>query len=121
MLKKLFFALPIATVASTASAGTLVCSGTVDELSYHASGNFMLRLSSMNKAVMFCSPEQEWVVPGTAYKTGPEVCKMLYSTFLAAKMTGKPIHNLYWDGDQVPTSCIGWGDWFKANIRHYKL
>ena len=120
MLKRFAFAVSITVFASAASAGSLICSGTVDELSYHASGNFMLRLSSMNKAVMFCNPEQEWIVPGTTYKTGPEVCKMLYSTFLAAKTTGTPIHNMYWDGDQVPTSCTGWGDWIKANIRYYK-
>ena len=105
--------------AASASAGQVVCAGTVEVLSYHADGVFMIKLSSMNKPVFFCAPDREWVVAGTPYKTGPEACKMMYATFLAAKSTGKPIDNMYFDGDQVPSSCSGWADWREANIRHY--
>jgi len=105
--------------ASTSYAGTVVCAGTVDVLSYHANGSFMVQLSSMNTPVFFCSADAEWLVAGTTFKTGPEACKMIYSTLLAAKSTGKAIANVYFDGDQVPGSCNTWGDWKAANIRHF--
>ena len=107
--------------AMNANAGTVVCSGKVAELAYHANNNFMIRLDSMNRAVFFCSPDSEFTVSGTAYVTGTETCKVLYSTFLSAKMAGKSINAMYFDGDQVPASCDGWTDWNSANIRYFTL
>jgi hypothetical protein len=105
----------------SASAGTVVCSGKVMALAYHVNNNLMIRLDSMNKEVFFCSPDSEWSVAGTPYVTGPNTCKTMYSTFLAAKMAGKSLYNVYFDGDQVPASCDAWGDWKHANIRYFRL
>ncbi|MGP0171777.1 hypothetical protein ACSVIJ_07825 [Pseudomonas sp. NCHU5208] len=105
--------------ASSSYSASLVCSGKVEALSYHANNQFMIKLSSMNVPVFFCSPEREWVVAGTGYKTGAETCKAFYSTFLAARMSGEPINNLFFDGDQVPAACDAWSNWQSANIRHF--
>ena len=61
------------------------CSGKVKSLSYHADNKLMVQLDSMNVAVFFCSPESEWTVGGTNYKTGPDTCRTMHSTFLAAQ------------------------------------
>lgn len=105
--------------ASPAYAATLICGGKVEALSYHASNKLMIKLSSMNAPVFFCSPEHEWTVTGTAFKTGPETCKAFYATFLAAKVAGDTIKNMYFDGDQVPAACDAWSSWQSANIRHF--
>ncbi len=104
-----------------AVAGAVVCAGKVQTLGYHAQNKLMIKLDSMNVPVFFCSPDSEWSVPGTTYITGPNTCKTMYSTFLAAKMSGKTINALYFDGDQVPSECNGWNSWDTANIRHYVL
>jgi len=104
-----------------AAAGTVVCSGKVESLAYHANNRLMVKLDSMNVPVFFCSPDSEWIVTGTDHKTGPETCKAMYSTFLAAKMSGLAINNMYFDGDQVPSTCNSWGNWQQANIRYYSL
>jgi hypothetical protein len=104
-----------------ANAAELVCSGKVAVLSYHSNNQFMVQLESMNAPVFFCNPDAQWSVSGTTYITGPETCKAIYSTFLAAQMSGKIIHSLYFDGAQVPASCNSWGAWSNANIRHYQL
>lgn len=102
-------------------AGTVVCEGTVDTLAYHANNKLMIKLSSMNRPVFFCSPDSEWTVAGTDYKTGPQSCQTLYSTFLAAQMAGKTLKNVYFDGDQVPASCNEWASWANANIRYFTV
>jgi hypothetical protein len=104
-----------------ASAAELVCSGTVEEISYHANDQMMIRLSSMNAFVFVCNTEITWSVAGTGYVTGPKTCAAMYSTFLAAKLSGKPINSMYFDGADVPTTCNGWGSWKNANIRHYRF
>ncbi|WP_372627601.1 hypothetical protein [Arsukibacterium sp.] len=109
----------LALFSHSVTANGLVCAGEVETLSYHADSQLMIKLSSMNTPVFFCSPDNQWVVNGTAYKTSPQACQAMYSTFLAAKMAGKPVANMYFDGDQVPASCNGWSSWAKANIRHY--
>ena len=105
----------------TATGGTVVCSGKVQTLSYHVNNKLMIRLDSMNKAVFFCSPDSEWSVSGTPYVTGPNTCQTLYSTFLAAKISGKRISSVYFDGDQTPESCNGWGNWKSANVRYFEF
>jgi hypothetical protein len=104
-----------------ALAATSICNGTVKMLSYHADNSFMIQLSGMNDAVLFCDPQQVWRVTGTPYTTGPETCKMMYSTFLAAKMAGKTITNMYLDGDNANGSCNNFVAWARVNIRHYQL
>ena len=111
----------LSVVTSNVSAAELVCSGTVEEVSYHANDQMMVRLSSMNNAVFVCNTEIPWSVTGTGYVTGPKTCAALYSTFLAAKLSGKPITSMYFDGADVPATCNGWGAWMKANIRHYRF
>lgn len=102
----------------------LICGGTVEELAYHANtngnGEFYIRLSGMNKAVAFCSPDIAFSVSDTPYKTNPETCKMLYSTFLAAQASGRVISNIYFDG-ALPSSCQSFPSWSRANIRYYAL
>jgi len=119
-VKKLLVSMLMACSLSAHSAA-LICSGTVEVLSYHANNKLMIKLSNMNTAVSFCSPDSEWVVSGTPYKTGPQTCQTLYSTFLAAKLAGKSVSNVYFDGDQVPASCNSWSNWSVANIRHFVI
>jgi len=109
------------TSTGIASAGSISCSGTVDYLSFHAPDTFMIRLSSMNTAVFFCKPETTFTVPGTTYTTGPQTCKALIALFTTAKVTGTEIAGMYFDGDDVPATCSGWGPWKSANIRHFSL
>ncbi len=104
-----------------AIAGTVVCAGKVQTLAYHANNMLMIKLDSMNVPVFFCSPDSEWSVIGATNITGPNTCNTMYSTFLAAKMSGKTINAMYFDGDQVPSTCSGWGNWNKASIRYYAL
>tara|TARA_R110002072_G_scaffold33030_8_gene100244 strand:+ start:101 stop:472 length:372 start_codon:yes stop_codon:yes gene_type:complete len=119
---KFFFTIfTLCIISINSVAATVVCSGTVDALAYHGNNKLMVKLSSMNAPVFFCSPEFEWAPTGTTYKTGPETCKTLYSTFLAAKMSGKTINSMYFDGDQVPATCSSWGNWKQANIRYFSL
>lgn len=99
----------------------ITCAGKVAVLAYHANSQFSIQLDSMNAPVFFCNPDAQFAVLGTSYVTGPETCKMMYSTFLAAQMSGKVIHSLYFDGDQVPSSCNGWAAWSSANIRHFQI
>jgi hypothetical protein len=119
MKTKLIVFLLAALGCNAAWSGTLVCSGTVDAISFHANNTFMLKLSSMNTAVFFCSPDSTFSVPGTSYVTGPETCKGLIALFLAARESGRTINGLYFDGDAVPATCDGWGNWQSANIRHF--
>src|SRR5262245_3551307 len=102
-----------------ASATTVVCSGTVITLSYHANGQMMIRLSSMNVPVFFCTPDTTWTAAGEGQTTAPETCKAMYATFLAARMSGIPVNNVYFDGSAVPATCDAWSSWSNANIRHY--
>jgi hypothetical protein len=75
----------------------------------------------MNTPVFFCNPETTFSVSGTSYTTGPNTCKQLYATFLAAKLSGATISGMYFDGDAVPATCSSWGAWQSAVIRHYTL
>jgi hypothetical protein len=121
LIKALLCASLITGYPTIANANTVVCQGKVDRLSYHANNKLMIKLDSMNQPVFFCSPDTEWSVSGTSYVTGPETCKTMYSTFLAAQMSGKTISSMYFDGDDVSASCSEWGTWKAANIRHFAL
>ena len=104
---------------NSAWAGTVVCSGTVDAISFHSNNTFMIKLSSMNTAVFFCNPESTFSVPGTTYTTGPQTCKALLGMFLAARESGRTVNSIYFDGDDVPTTCDAWGNWKSAHIRYF--
>ena len=121
MLRKILAAALALTTAAQTHAATVVCDGTVEQLAFHANGQLMLRLSSMNAPVFFCSPDSDWVVAGAGYVTAPGSCKTMYATFLSARLTGKPIAGIYFDGNEVPASCTGWPAWTRANIRYFVL
>lgn len=119
MIRETVVAALLAGIHLNCFAGTVVCGGTVVQLAYHANNSFMLRLSSMNAPVFFCNPDSNWTVTGAGgYATGPQTCKTLYATFLAAKLTGKSFGAVYFDGDSVPAACNAWGPWLSANIRY---
>ncbi|CCO48540.1 conserved exported hypothetical protein [Vibrio nigripulchritudo SOn1] len=120
-MRTVIFGALLGIISSNAYAGTLSCKGTVDQIAYHANNKFMVKLSSMNRPVFFCNPETTWTVPGTAYKTGPETCKMLYSTLLAAKATKSQVDYIHFDGDDVPANCMNWPAWPSANIRYINV
>jgi len=102
-----------------ASAGSLVCSGTVDTIAYHGNDKLMVKLSSMNHPVFFCNPNQEWSVAGASGRVmGAETCKAVFSMFLSARATQEPIARVHFDGDNVPTSCSNFASWQDVYIRY---
>jgi hypothetical protein len=121
MFKKVMFVFLVCVLSNFVRAGTLTCVGEVEELAYHANSRFMLKLTSMNTPVFICNPDSPWQVPGTGYVTSAETCKMMYSTFLAAKMANKVVDYVHFDGDQVPEACDEWGNWSVANVRFFRL
>ncbi|SMF24230.1 hypothetical protein SAMN02745866_01570 [Alteromonadaceae bacterium Bs31] len=104
-----------------ASAATLTCKGKVTVIAYHSPDRFMVQLESMNTPVFFCNPEARFSVSGTHYETGPESCKMLYSSLLAAQAQGKYIDYIHFDGDDVPAKCSDWETWRSSNIRYLRV
>jgi hypothetical protein len=102
-----------------ATAGSLVCEGTVDTVAYHGNDKLMVKLSSMNKPVFFCNPNQAWSVPGEPGRVmNPETCKAVFSMFLSARATREKISRVHFDGDNVPTSCSGFASWQNVFIRY---
>jgi hypothetical protein len=99
--------------------GSVTCAGAVEVVAYHAGTGMMVKLSSMNVPVFICSPDATWTVPGTPYNTPAGVCKAVYATFLAAKLSGGVVNYIHFDGDQVPSSCTGWANWSMANVRFF--
>ena len=113
-------ALYVASVfASVAPAATVVCSGQVTQIAWHANTGVLLQLDSMNTSVVICDPSATWTVTGTTLVTTADQCKMLLSMFLAAKLAGRPLVSVYFDGDSVPTSCTTWTNWSRANLRYF--
>lgn len=126
MLKRTIVTFVLATmlVSVDARAGTVVCSGTIDTLQFDAtntSGFFSIKLSSMNVPVYFCDPDNPFAATGSGYSISAAACRALYATFLAAKLNGAWITNLYFDGSAAPATCDAWATWQEANIRHYLL
>jgi hypothetical protein len=108
-------------LSTYSNAETLTCTGTVEELAYHGNGRFMVKLSTMNTPVFFCNVETVWTVSGTNYQTGQETCKMMYSTFLAAKSTRAIFDYIHFDGDDVPANCNDFPRWANVSIRYFKM
>lgn len=105
--------------SSFAHAGTITCNGTVDRIGLHAPDRIMLKLSSMSNPVFICNPNKEWGVPGTTYTTSSETCKSMLSMLMHAKSTNAQMGSVWFDGDDVPSSCNEWGSWKKANVRYF--
>ncbi|NRF32773.1 hypothetical protein [Vibrio coralliilyticus] len=116
-MKKIILLLSI--LSSSAYAATIQCAGTVDKIGLHASDKILLKLSSMNQAVFICSPNADWTVTGTNYKTSAETCNSLLSMLMHAKSTKAQMGSIWFDGDDVPASCSEWESWKKANIRYF--
>jgi hypothetical protein len=78
-------------------------------------------MSSMNVPVYFCDPANPFTGTGSGYSIVADTCRALYATFLAAKVSGTPVANLYFDSSAVPATCGTWVAWQSANIRHYEF
>ena len=110
----------VSSTAFNVQAATVVCSGTVEQISYHQPGVLYVRLSNMNVPVAICSLNTEWVQPGSMSGTTPvESCKAIFAALLAAKHAGTHIGMMYFDGDQVPATCGAFASWTKANVRYF--
>jgi hypothetical protein len=105
---------------SAANAGTVVCEGTVQELTLHQPGLVGLRLSSMSAPIFICRIDAEQSVPGAA-PTSAANCKAMYASLLAAKLSGTVVHSAYFDGDQVPASCNTAQPWTYVSLRYFTL
>lgn len=106
-------------VSGNSFAGTLQCSGKVEQIGMHANDRIMLRLTSMNTPVFICSTTSSWKPSGSSYSTSPETCKALLSMFLTAKATGVDMGDVWMDGDDATESCSTFGNWKSVNIRHF--
>lgn len=98
-------------------AGTVICSGTVDSVAYHANDKLMVKLSSMNYPVFFCNPSAQWTVAGSSYVMSAETCKTIFSMFLTAKASKQTISSVYFDGDSAPASCSTFAPWSSVFVR----
>lgn len=118
MLTRSLLSIVALLTTGSVSAGTLVCSGTVISLAYHAQDVLLIRLSSMNEPVQFCSINQDWsIAPG--YTTTPAVCKTFLAMFMAAKASGESISSVYFESPSAPATCSGWVPWTSANLRFF--
>jgi len=106
-------------LSATAFAGTLQCTGTVEKLGLHSNDRILLKLSSMNNAVFICNPNANWSVPGTGYQTSPETCMAMLSMLMHAKATESEMGQVWFDGDNVPSSCNSWQSWQSVNVRYF--
>lgn len=117
-LRAVVATLSIAGAFTPALAATVVCGGAVSVLGYHANGLVMLQLENMNTPVFICSIDTNWE-PLPGYITTPAVCKTMYGSFLAAKLSGTPVNNVYFDMTTAPASCNAFAGWSNASVRHY--
>ncbi|MEO7494488.1 MAG: hypothetical protein ABIT83_08305 [Massilia sp.] len=110
-------------LASNANAGTLVCAGTVTELSFHAAASVLVRLSGMNTAVFLCSVDTAWQVPGFVVPAAmsPSACKTVYASLLAAKASNTTVGAMYFDADGLPANCTSFAPWQQVNLRYFNL
>jgi len=100
-------------------AGTLTCDGTVETVAYHGNNQLMVKLSSMNRPVIFCNPGENWVLSGEPNRVmSAETCKTLFSMFLSARATKEKLTTVTFDGPDVPSSCNGFGNYKKVFIRY---
>jgi len=108
--------------AFPAFSASLVCSGTVAELWYHQPGAVMVKLSSMNTAVVVCDLNTDWLVPGSlSGTTTPGVCKLIYGALLAANRSGAVVQSMIFDADTLPASCNSFAFFAKTNLRFFSV
>lgn len=91
-------------LAQSASAGTVVCEGAVEDLGIHQPGLVALRLSSMNMPFYVCNINADYR-PAGADNISPATCKAIYASLLAAKHNNVIVRLAHFDGDQAPASC----------------
>lgn len=114
LLMSLFLLFP-----TTVTAGSLICSGKVDQVAYHGNNRLMVKLSSMNTPVFFCNPGSDWKVAGEPNRVmSPDTCKAVFSIFLSARSTEETINRVHFDGDNVPESCSSFKSWQEVFIRY---
>jgi len=127
-VRTLSVALLAASATTPAFAGTVVCAGTVTELTYTMEGGsfdpiVLLRLSSMNTPVKVCSLSQNWTIG--VFTTTPTACKALYGAMLAARLSGNAVNDVYFDfSGSSPSTCTGWSytpTQQQASVRNYRL
>ena len=105
-------------LSSNVSAGSLICSGTVDSVAYHGNDKLMVKLSSMNQPVFICNPNTTWTVSGAEGRImSSETCKAIFSMFLSARATKENISRVHFDGDDVPSSCSAFASWKSVFVR----
>jgi|GEM_PF-866520 len=112
------FTLVLLVLSFSAASKTVICAGKVDRISMHANDKLIIKLDSMNVGAVVCAFNEVWQVPGTGYKTSPEMCSAFLSMFMHAKASNLAISGLYFDGDNVPDTCSSWESWKNVNIRH---
>jgi hypothetical protein len=105
-------------VIHSAQAGTVICEGTVEDLRFHQPGLIGLRLSSMNDFMWICNINEPFNPPG-ASTISTSTCKTIYATLLAAKISKLTVQGVYFDGDQVPSSCSNVQAGGSVFIRHF--
>ncbi|MDO6499292.1 hypothetical protein [Photobacterium sanguinicancri] len=116
-MKKIILA-SLILLSSSVSAGSLVCTGTVDSVVYHGNDKLMVKLSSMNVPVFICNPNTTWTVAGAEGRVmSSETCKAIFSMFLSARATKENISRVHFDGDNVPSSCSSFGAWQSVFVR----
>jgi hypothetical protein len=123
---RIVLALLVASSSTPTFAATVVCSGTVSELTVTSNGSpwdglVLLRLSSMSGPALVCSLNQNWNVQA-GFTTTPTHCKTMYSAWLAARLSGLAVNDVYFDGP-VPSACNLWSPTTptQANVRNYRL
>ena len=116
---KLFTVAGCLAFSQSVLAGSLVCSGTVEDIAYHSNNKLMVRLSSMNYGVFICDLSTDWVITGAEGRiTAPETCQSILSMLLTARSTNQQINRLHLDGDTVPETCGEFTPWSSVFLRY---
>lgn len=116
-----FFAIVLGlTLLPAAGAATIVCEGTIVDLTIHQPGLVGLRLSSMSSPMYICRVDAEYRPLG-ADSISPATCKTMYAGLLAAKYSNATVRAAYFDGDQVPASCDTTQSGAQVFLRHFAL
>ena len=118
--RKLFVAIASAAFLQPATAGTIICEGTVEDLIMHQPGLIALRLSSMNMPLYICNINSDYK-PAGADVISAATCKVTYAALLAAKYNNAVVRGVYLDGDQVPASCNTVQPASYVYLRHFAL
>jgi hypothetical protein len=114
-LKKIIISVAALTTPFFAHATTLTCDGTVDMVSLHQPGFVGVKLSSMNAEAFVCRIDADYTPAGAA-TISPAMCKTIYAGLLSAKANKWDVTSVWFDGDQVPTSCTAWAGGFNSQV-----